>query len=189
MGQGRPGFCRVECRSGGGARGDTPLGVMAGLSGPLVPLEDTRRRSGSGSPSCPFPRARPPFPSNARQGTPLTPRTAWALQPRSRTQVGLGLGGGRLLDPEAPLQLVCAPPGYHRHRRESQDEEPRAVLAQRIEKETVGGWVSARASQGSPCPSPVANPVSDPSKSSTAPWTTSSGSWPDYRRRQRRSSS
>ncbi|XP_003461359.1 epidermal growth factor receptor kinase substrate 8-like protein 2 isoform X2 [Cavia porcellus] len=34
--------------------------------------------------------------------------------------------------PPAPLQ----DPGYHRHRRESQDEEPRAVLAQRIEKET-----------------------------------------------------
>lgn len=35
-----------------------------------------------------------------------------------------------------PSAALCPPTGYRR--RESQDEEPRAVLAQRIEKETVG---------------------------------------------------
>lgn len=35
-------------------------------------------------------------------------------------------------------QPPCPPSGFHR--RESQEEEPRAVLAQKIEKETVGAW-------------------------------------------------
>lgn len=77
------------------------------------------------------------------------------------------------------------------------------MLAQKIEKETVG-LVSPRPGPSLPqagprsrsgCPGSgwgclrLTHPHSDPSKSSTVPWTTSSGSWLGCRRRLRLSSS
>lgn len=56
----------------------------------LCPLGDTRRRSASGSLSCPLHRAQPPFPSSDSLEIPLRPRTVWAChyQCHSVNQVG-----------------------------------------------------------------------------------------------------
>lgn len=54
----------------------------------LCPLGDTRRRSASGSLSCPLHRARHPFPSSVSQENPLRPRIVWACQCHSVNQVG-----------------------------------------------------------------------------------------------------
>jgi hypothetical protein len=101
----------------------------------------TRKRSGSGSLSCPLPGARPPSPSSARLGTPLRPGTAWAYQCHSVSQVGRGAGrrlsSGSGPPPHAVPHLSSCSVLLGYHQRESQDEEPRAILAQRIEKETV----------------------------------------------------
>lgn len=64
----------------------------------LCPLGDTRRRSVSGSLSCPLHRAQPPSPSSDSLEIPLRPRTAWACHcpHHSVSQVGGGMGGDSL---------------------------------------------------------------------------------------------
>lgn len=134
--------------AGGGAgeegRGAGPglgLGLRPGSAALRPTSGATRRRSGSGSPSCPRPRAQPPSPSSATGGTRPPPRTEWTCPCRSETQVGRGGwagGGSRVGVGGLSQQPLCSRTGFRTWESQAQDEEPRAVLAQKIEKETVG---------------------------------------------------